>query len=470
MNKFIQFVNRKEELEFLNRQVERGGALVVLYGRRRVGKSELLKHFAKGRNALYLLATQEVEKEVMAGFSADAAKFFGDPGLEINPLETFAQFMEYLGRRELKGTVLIIDEFPYLVDAQKAAPSIIQKHWETRLKGTGLSLILCGSSIGAMETNVLGRKSPLYGRRTGQWKLEPLSFAHFAKFFPGVGMEKLVELYSITGGIPLYVLEFDGNKSTYENAKDAIATRGSILYQEADILLREELREPRIYFSILKEMAAGKNTPNELANMLGVERTLLARYLNTLITLDIVEAARPALSGKKSRSTIYVLKDNYFRFWFGFVSPFRKDLDSFDFSSFRENFCRNFSTYVGKQFEQVCKEAVCASGMARPSETGSWWGAYREGGERKVAEIDIAAVKEKSLLLAECRWTNKAVDVSDLEALVKKSALVPSRKSREFAYFSKSGFTSGAAKFAAENSWRLFTLKDLERILLGQEG
>lgn len=467
MNKFIHFVNRERELEFLERQLKRPASFIVLYGRRRVGKSELIKYFTRDKKVLYLLATQEVEKELIESFSSEIADCFKDTTLKTNPFSQFRHIMDYLKEKDTKSLVLVIDEFPYLVDANKAVPSILQKYWDAHFKSKGLHIILCGSSIGSMETEVLGRKSPLYGRRTGQWKLDALQFREFIKFFPHTAFEKLIELYSITDGIPLYILEFDGKKTAYENAKLSIATRGSLLYQETDIILKEELREPKTYFSILKEISAGKTVLNEISNALGVERTALTRYLNTLQELDLIKLTKPITAKKKSKNTAYTLKDNYFKFWLRFVYPFIKDLDSFIFDSFERNFKRNFNAYVGKQFEAVCEEAVRLANPINSAYIGNWWGAYRdtETGERKTAEIDIVSINEqtKEILFAECKWQNNADAKKILAGLKEKAKIVQwNSKARKehYAIFAKS-----FRKNVKEPNVMLFDLKGLERII-----
>ena len=464
MNKFIQFINRKNELEFLENQIKKPASFVVIYGRRRVGKSELIKQFIKNKKAIYLLSTQEVEKELMESFSVQIAEYFKDSALKINPFLQFKQIAEYLKEKDASNLILVIDEFPYLVDANKAIPSILQKYWDTHFSSAGFHMILCGSSIGAMETEVLARKSPLYGRRTGQWKVDPLPFAEFVKFFPDAGFGKLIEFYSITGGIPLYILEFDGKKTVFENARTAIASRGSLLYQETDIILKEELREPRTYFSILKEISVGKNTLNEVSNALGVERTTLTRYLNTLEELDLIELIKPITAAKKSRNTIYSLKDNYFKFWFGFIYPFIKDLDSFIFDGYERNFKENFNTYVGKQFEIVCMEAIKSANPINSTNVGKWWGAYRdmETKDRKIAEIDIVSINEetKEILFAECKWQEKVNARKILFELKEKAKLVQWNNEKRIELYAI--FARSFKQKIKEPGVTLFDLKDME--------
>lgn len=457
MNKFI---NRKEELSFLESQ--KNGCFVVLYGRRRVGKSELIKRFIAGKRAVYLPATQEVEKEVIGDFSGEVAKYFKDEALRLNPFFEFKQLLDYLKTQDIRGLIVAIDEFPYLIDSNKAIPSILQKYWDGGLKEKGLNLILCGSSVGAMETEVLGRKSPLYGRRTAQWKLDPLSFEHFMEFFPGISLERLVEFYSITGGIPAYVQLFDGQKNAFENAKLAAATRGAFLYDEAQILLKEELREPRVYFSLLRAISKGKTKVNEIANEIGMERTSLTRYLDILIELGLIDGRKPFGSKETSKNTRYFLKDNYFNFWFQFIYPFQKELDSFDFDDFENHFEKNFNSYVGRQFEFICREAAR---KINGSVAGSWWGFTREDGERRVAEIDIVSFRKErnELLLGECKWQDKVNANVVLADLLKKSNYFPTYKNIKFVIFAKS-FSQRTEK----DNVIILDLPALKKIFLGK--
>jgi len=465
MNRFIQFINREKELEFLEKEIKKPASFTVIYGRRRVGKSELLKEFLKGKKSLYLLAVQEVEKEIINDFSKDAGDFFKDDSLILNPISEFSIFMEYLKKKNLNEIMLVFDEFPYLVDANKAILSILQKYWDMNFREKGAHIILCGSSIGSMETEVLGRKSPLYGRRTGQWKVDPLYFREAMKFFPHLNIEKCIEFYSMSGGIPLYIIELDEKKSIFENARDAFASRGSLLFQEPEIILKEELREPKTYFSILKEVSRGKNTINDLANAIGIERTAITRYMDTLIELDLLEPIQPITSIEKSRKTIYSIKDNCMKFWFLFIYPFKSDLDSFVFQNFQKYFENNFNSYVGKTFEKICAEAIRISNPIKSTNIGTWWGAYREDGERKTAEIDIVSINDETnqILFAECKWKKNVDAMKILDELQEKAGFVDwksERRKEVFAVFAK----SFKERTIMGKNILLYDLDDLEKI------
>ena len=266
-------------------------------------------------------------------------------------------------------------------------------------------------------------------------------------------------------GILLNILEFSEGKTAYENAKEAVATRGSLLYQESDIILKEELREPKTYFSLLKEMSRGKNTLNELSNALGAERTALGRYVDTLIELDLVEAEKPAAAKEKARNTRYVLRDNYFKFWFRFVYPFKKDLNSFIFEGFGKKFRKDFNAHVGRQFEGVCREAIRVQNPIGSADAGRWWGAYRENGERKECEIDVLSINKGKgqVLFGECKWKENADWEEILRKLKGKAghfAWNLGKREEQYAIFAK----SFSGRKCRERNVHLYGLEGLRKL------
>jgi len=471
----IHFVDREKELEFLSRQFdEYNPFFVVIYGKRRVGKSELIKKFLAGRKSIYLLATTEVEKEIIANFSRGTAEFFNDAALAVNPLTSFRQFLEYLKKKDIKERIIVaIDEFPYLVDANKAVPSILQSFWDEYFRNSRVSFVLSGSSISAMENGVLARKSPLYGRRTGQWKMAPFNFRNFSLLFPKLSLEKRIEFFAVTGGTPYYANEFRESFTLYANVVEKIASKGAVLHDEVMFLLREELREPKTYYSILKEISAGKTKVTEIGNAVGIERTSLFKYLNTLTFLDLIKVEYPVTSKERSKNSIYLIKDNYFGFWFKMIAPLEKEIELGNENLFRQYFEQNIESFIGRRFEAVCEEAfrvLMEQGKLPPGVVGRWWGNYLdENGEKKTAEIDLVSVNKitKSIVFAECKWSNKRAGIGDLMEHKMKAALVEwnkDKRTEKFLFFSKSGFDQKALDFASENNWMLVDLKELGRI------
>ncbi|MEM2875174.1 MAG: ATP-binding protein, partial [Candidatus Hadarchaeales archaeon] len=289
-----KFVNREEELRFLEDVYRRPGPqLVVIYGRRRVGKSTLLNYFRTRKPSVYYLCTRGNEFEQIKFMSVALGEFFGDRALLLNPFDDWHSLFTYLSEKTReKRFVWIIDEFPYLISANPGVVSIFQKYWDEYLSKTEIMLVLCGSSIGMMESQTLASGAPLYGRRTGQWRVLPFRFRDVLEFFSGVDLGTVVEFYSITGGIPFYMLWLDGKKTALENVMERIARKGNVLYEEGEFLIREELGEPATYFSIMNAIASGKTKQTEIANAVGMNSTAITRYLSTLMKLGLIQKNR----------------------------------------------------------------------------------------------------------------------------------------------------------------------------------
>jgi len=465
------FVDRENELKALEDLYKSGKAVFMpIYGRRRVGKSELILRFMAGKKGVYLLGKTIAEKAMLETFSTRISSVFSDNVLEKNPLRSWEALFAYLCQKaEKENIVVAMDEFPYLVKTNDALPSILQAEWDEHIKDSKMFLILCGSSIGMMEKEVLEYKSPLYGRRTGQILLHPLRFRHIRPFLPGYSEKSLMEAYAILGGVPAYLLEFDKSRSIAQNIENNILARDSYLYDEVPFLLREELREPANYFAILKELSFGKTALNDLVNSTGLERGMVSSYLDSLIALKIVERRVPVTEKNphKSRRGIYRIADCFFRFWFRFVFP-NKDLLVMDKQ--REVMKNSISPYldsfVAFAFEDVCREILWEvnDGRSLPfmfERIGAWWG----GGN----EIDIVALSETSreILFAECKWTSKPVDIGIVKGLLEKSRLVEwnrEKRKEHFALFSKSGFTEGCKAYCRENAILTFDLPDIEKM------
>jgi len=467
MNKFI---NRKFELDALQMRAGSGKPeLFVIYGKRRVGKTELVKQCFKGQDFIYLLADKRNDKDLLLDFSKTLGEYFDDVGVRMTGLPDWVTFFKYL--REKAGDkrlVIVVDEFPFLASANKAIPSLFQKGWDEHMSHSNIFLIIMGSSISMMEKGVLAYRSPLYGRRTGQLLLEPLRFSDSREFFPNMSIREQIETYSVLGGIPAYLLQFSLDKGLLQNIGDNMLRRDAFLYNEVEFVLREELREPRNYFSILKEMAFGRTSVNELSQAVGLDRNKLSRYLSILEGLRIITRDIPVTERHphKSRKGVYAIGDNFFRFWFEFVFPHKdhieRDEPDFVISKIKER----MNEFVGHTFEAICMDSL--SELAKQhiapfsfTRIGKWW----EGEE----EIDIVALNEdsKDILFAECKWRNEATSVDVLDNLVRKSRLVKwnnGERKEHFALFSRSGFTQACLAQCKEKGVLALDLDDLAKI------
>lgn len=381
---------------------------VVIYGRRRVGKTALILRFMSGKGGVYLLARETSALENLRRFSERLADHFGDEVLRRNPLRTWDALFEYLARRaERSRLVVAIDEFPYLVKGSPELPSVLQEYLDLRFPETGLFLIVCGSSVGMME-KLLGYKSPLYGRRTAQLKVTPLRFPKVREFFPRYGWRELVEVYGILGGTPAYLREFSDDLTVEQNLLERYLRPDSILYADALFVLREELEEPRNYFAVMEAVARGKTTLGEIVNEVGLERGTVGKYLSVLRDLGLVRREVPVTESWKSRRGRYYVEDPYFAFWFRFVHPNSDLIESGDVDAALRAILRDFSGYMGWVFELVAREVLSELNRrgrlpVRFTRVGRWW----RGGE----EVDLVALnpETREALLVEVKWADLGV-------------------------------------------------------------
>lgn len=401
---------------------------IVLYGRRRVGKTELINRFIKNKKHIYFLARRESEVETFNRLSMELFKVFHDELLISRPFSSLDSFFDYLYEKaKEERIVVVIDEFPMLIERFRGLPSVLQDYWDNKLRFSKLFLILCGSSIGMMETEVLGYRSPLYGRRTGQWKVEPLNFFELIELFPNYSTEEIVKVYSALDAIPGYLVKFDPVLRVEKNIEERIFRKGEFLNLEPEFLLKEELRDPSNYMSILRTIAAGSSTFNEICNSTRLDKSLVSKYLTILDNLHIVEKTFPVIATGKARlkgKGSYRIKDKFFNFWFRYVYPFQDYLERGEIGVVVEFLNRDFNTYLGFVFEDVAREFLIRLKSESTSETplriGKWW--------HKDKEIDLLVLNEtkKECVFFEVKWSELKRRECEkvLEELMEKSAYV----------------------------------------------
>ncbi len=466
----VDLIDREEETAFLEEAYSQNKSqLLVLYGRRRVGKTYLLQHFMKGKKHAYYLCTKGNEAEQIRLLSGMVGDTFNDAALALSPFSDWRQLFLYLHEKAQKEKfLLVIDEFPYLLNANPAITSVFQKYWDEHLSKTKIMLVLCGSSIAMMESEVLAHRSPLYGRRTGQWKVKPLNFENALKFFPkGASTEEAIRIYAIAGGVPFYLAELDLSKTAIENILEKIAKKGKLLYEEGELLLKEELRDPSTYFSILEAMSAGNTKQAEIANRAGMLPTALPRYLSTLERLECIQKIAPVTEPKKSKKTIYRIRDNFMDFWFKFIYPNRSYIEENNYKKFREILGVYFEKHVSFAFEGICRDFLKRQNAknllpAYFTKIGTWYGFYRDDGQRKEVEIDIVALDENEtgILFAECKWQDlhqrEAEQVlSDLKEKSRHVEWNIGKRKEYFAIFAKKIEGKGALRKSGFLAWDL---------------
>lgn len=457
----LTFVDREKEVAFLEDIYhQKGTKVIILYGRRRVGKTEIIKTFIKNKDSLYFLADKRGTELNAQRFAREAAQHFKD----ISPaVHNFDDVFTYIVKRR-KSLVIALDEFSYLVERDETIPSVFQLIVDEILKGDFL-LILCGSSISMME-KALSYKSPLYGRRTGQWLVEPFSFKDVLPFFPNYSFSQVIKAFSVVGNIPAYLVKFDDSIPVFKNIQEKILRKGTFLYEEVEFLLKGELRDPSRYSSILEAVGGGATRLTEIAHKSHIPAKDLSKYVNILQSLHLIEKIKP-VTEKKGKKTLYKISDQFFHFWFRFVQPYMSYLESGNTDYIMEIIKSNFNAFVGSSFERICKEALKELNNQKKlpfsfSRLGTWWGYYRDRTERKEVEIDCVALNEKTknILFAECKWRDN-VDVEEiLNKLKEKSAYVnwfnASRK-EWFAIFGKSFLKRS-------RDCLCFDLEDLEKL------
>jgi AAA+ ATPase superfamily predicted ATPase len=351
------------------------------------------------------------------------------------------------------------------MEENDSLPSYFQSFIDERLSETDSMLILCGSSVGTMESEVLGHESPLYGRRTGQIDLQPFSFRD-AREVITYEFEDAVRSFSVTGGTAMYLTQFDYSRSLGENIQQEILSPTAMLYNEPEFLLRTELRSPARYLSILEAIATGHTTPNEIAGATGVGSGPLSKYLQTLRRLRLISRETPVTaSAKQSKRSQYVVADEFLRFWFRFVEPNRSSIEEAPEIVYEGTIEPALPDHVASTFEDICQEAIWEAirrGEVKPySDIGRWW--YGE------QEIDIVGLSpsDDRILLGECKWTAEPVGRALVDSLTEKANDVrwgPSDRTERFALFSRSGFVEGLAEGLDEN-WLLFGPDELDELL-----
>ncbi len=465
---YQQFINRTKELTFLeNHLSEHKPQLLIFYGRRRVGKTELLVQFVKSHPevpSIYFLAGRKRWKENIRELQLKMAEILDDTLFSKAEFADYFELFREFGKKASGQAVIIIDKFPYLHDPHRDIESMFQKIYDEVISKTEIVLILCGSSISMMES-LLGYKSPLYGRRTGQWLVEPLRFRDVCRFFPGYDMQACIEAYAVLGGIPFYLLMFDDSMDVLGNIEKTLLSKGSVLYKEPEFLLMKELREPRNYFSILKAIAAGNTKFAEIINSTDLDKSVVSRYIDVLYDLRIVRKSAPVTINKQNiRNMRYYLEDNLFNFWFKFVYPNETQIEYGQAGTIIERIKSQMDSYTSFVFEDVAGQFLYEIMDELPfrfERMGRWW--------HKNNEIDFVALNEQSrkIMFVECKWKNRKIGVDVLESLMKKAGHVDWKQGNRDEYFciiSKNGLTARAEQYAKYQGFFYFDLGDIEQV------
>lgn len=460
------FVDREQELAFLDgiltRQHPGPAQFVLLYGRRRVGKTALLRHWVQASGVEHTYWVAEREPAVLQRRKL-FARLLNLPVRQAPTFDSWAELWEAVANHlKSRRYILVLDELPYAAEGDPAMLSSLQHAWDQLFKESRAILVLCGSHVRTMET-LQSRQSPLFGRLTGQWDLETLPFAALQQFLPDWTFEERIATYGIVGGVPAYLEWLDPHRSLVDNIREIILTPGSMFVAEPAFLLYDEVREPQAYLAILKAIGTGSHSLDEISNAALIGKAHLSAHLARLQELRLVERRLPATvppsARHNSRQGRYHLADAYFRFYFRFLAPYHDSL-AFEPDWVMRQIQQGLRAFIGQTaFEELARRWVIQQGRAghlafRPEVVGSHWS--------RTAQVDVVAVNwsERAILLGECKWGTDTVGREVVHELIavktpKVLKVLPDEGKGwqvQHALFARVGFTA-AARSAAGGAW-----------------
>jgi AAA+ ATPase superfamily predicted ATPase len=463
------FVGRESELKSLNNLYQSDRfEFLVLYGRRRVGKTYLLDEFKKEKKVLEFLAIEGNDKLNLDLFSEAIYAYFEQPK-STGAFTRWSDAFDYIYEQAKKEKiVLIIDEYPYAAEANKSLASMLQRAIDHQFKQTNLTLILSGSHVGFMENEVIGMKSPLFGRRTAAIRLKSFDYFDSGRMLPTFSNEDKVKFFSVLGGTPYYLSLVDANLTFEENVIKLFFTTNALLYNEVQMLLLQELRQPANYNVIIQAIATGSLTLAAISEKTGIQKSSLTRYLQTLIEMEIIKKELPyGEKPEKSRKGQYLLADNLFRFWYSFVFKSRNIIERGNGKTYAERrIFPKLSDFIGKPtFEEIALSYLNRLNAQNklsllPTYYGSWWGT--DNVKKEPTDIDILVVdeEENQAIFGECKWRNDFKIYQELTKLLDKARLFPYFKPQYY-FFSKVDFSDEHQVFAVDHHICLISLDDL---------
>jgi len=446
------FIGREKELQTLTTHYESNKfSFIPIYGRRRVGKTQLIEEFIRDKRAIFFTAVNKgtyksnlelLSKAIFDG--SEAAPIYNSFYDALNGIHTMAQ---------KEKLIFVIDEFPYFAESDASIISMLQQFIDLKFLKTNMMLVLSGSSLSFMENQVLGYQSPLYGRRSGQIKLLPLDFQTARLFAPHFSKQDQAIMYGATGAIPKYLSLFNDSISLDDNLMGQYFDSNAYLFEETDNLLKQEFKEPALYKAIITAIASGASQMKDIKNKTGEDSSTIATYMKSLLDTGIIKKEVPIMDKPTSRKTIYRLDDGMFRFWYRFVYP-NTSLIALDKSELVYSRIQpQITAFMGEVFEKLCIEHMWRIYDTLPfpfQNIGRWWGNNPD--LKTQAEIDFIAYAndEAQAIFGECKWTNQPLDKPTVEALIEKGRMFQSFTRKYYYLFAKNGFTSGAQKLAAE--------------------
>lgn len=465
-------IGRTEELKHLESLYSSGSfEYLVMYGRRRVGKTTILQEFAKGKNAVFYSAQLKNDTLNLEEFSRIVQLHFDK--MFISPFQSWSDAFSYISRKAVERTVVIIDEFPFIADSNPSVKSILQHTIDHDWKNNkNLFLILCGSSVSFMETDVMGSKSPLHDRQTSSLEILPFDYFESSLFFPDYTNEEKLLAYGILGGIPRYLEAFDGNFTIEKNISGKIIRNGAYLHEEPANLLKAELRETYIYNSILSALANGKNKVSEIAGFIHEDINKVSKYLITLQIMRLIEKKVPCGENPESRKGIYVMTDNFFKFWFRYEFTNSSYYEILGPDNAAKEIMDDLPNLMGDAFEKICQEYMIRLAKKGklpfvPHSIGRWWGNNPVAKSQDDVDILMLSKNRKKGIFVECKFTSKPMPYDEYEDLKTAMSALEDIKEKYMYFISKSGFSDSVKRRAEEDGAVLLTIDDLFRLNFG---
>lgn len=468
------FVGRERELKTLTRMWSRDTfQMMVLYGRRRIGKTALLDEFAAGKHTLYFTARQQTSAANLRDFSRVVYNFFGLPA-SLPPFALWQDAFDFIIEKQRDESasrlLFVFDEFPYAAMSEPSLPSTLQISIDHGFKDSSMMMVLCGSNEGFMESEVLGVKSPLYGRRTGQMRLAPFDAFDTALMLPFASPEDVVRYYATFGGTPYYLKQIQPDLSYEENVIDLLFDTSGLLYEEPLMLLRQELRDPAVYNSVMDAIGAGANRQHIIADKAGLPaHSGISKYLAVLSDLGLIERNVPFGEDlARSRKGLWHIKDPFFSFWYRFVSPHCSQVESGDggIAARGEVFGPALDTFVGQIFEDICRQWLIRANRDgllpfTATQFSKWWGTDPRLREQTDIDVIAANPRTKDILLGECKW-RESLDVTEtIETLRFRSTLITGYEHRSLALFLKTDALVQTAKERTEHDMTVYGVNDM---------
>ena len=462
------FIGRKNEFSVLEDTYKMPGfQMIVIYGRRRIGKSRLITEFIKGKKASYYVASKTSIEDNVKKWSSQVISDLAPnmEGLSVDNLEAFFNFVGNLADKE--KIIIVLDEIPYIAEADESFLSRFQVAVDTIFASKNIYLIICGSAVSFMEKEILNEKSPLFGRRTNQIFLKPFNYMESAEFVPKYNAEEKAIVYGVTGGVAKYLKLFDDKLSLDENLFRNFFTTSGYLYEEPMNLLTQEFRSVNTYNTVIEVCAGGANKVTGIADKAHITTATLSYVLKSLGAVGIISKITPMTGKDNNRQSVYEVTDSMYRFWYSFVPGARAAIEMNRGEVYYKKYVKDkIHSFMGKVFEDMCRYYTLSQGLdgklnCLVANVGGWWG---PGHDHMPTDIDVVGIDDanKKAVLGECKFKNEVIDKEVYEALMDRRGLIDkSYEEVEFLLFSLTGFSKWVKENVQPDKVRLVTLKEL---------